>query len=175
MPRQLQHALEEFAITSALHDRRFDPISLHELPSLRVGVSLLIKYEECQDCLDWIVGVHGIIIKFGGGGSARGGIEYYSATFLPEVAKQQTWSQQEAVLSLIRKAGYRGSITNDLLSQIQCTRYQSSKYRISYQEYIAERYGGNDPLNSAELMAAFVAEEVVRKSRVKHVKPCVNL
>jgi uncharacterized protein (TIGR00296 family) len=171
-PRQLQHALSEFAITSALHDRRFDPISLHELPLLRVGVSLLVNYEECQDCFDWSVGVHGIIIKFAG--STRE-MEQYSATFLPEVAKEQSWSQQETVLSLIRKAGYRGRITNDLLSQIQCTRYQSSKYRISYQEYIAERHGGKDPLNRADFMAAAVAEEVVRKSRVKAVTPCVNL
>lgn len=176
-PRQLQHALSEFAITSALHDGRFDPISLHELPFLRVGVSLLVNYEECQDCFDWIVGVHGIIIKFGGSNSSSSarGMEQHSATFLPEVAKEQSWSQKEAVLSLIRKAGYRGRITNDLLSQIQCTRYQSSKYRISYQEYIAERHNGKDPLNRADFMAAAVAEEVVRNSRVKPVTPCVNL
>eukprot|EP00577_Skeletonema_sp_RCC1716_P020880 CAMPEP_0113385428 /NCGR_PEP_ID=MMETSP0013_2-20120614/7461_1 /TAXON_ID=2843 ORGANISM="Skeletonema costatum, Strain 1716" /NCGR_SAMPLE_ID=MMETSP0013_2 /ASSEMBLY_ACC=CAM_ASM_000158 /LENGTH=305 /DNA_ID=CAMNT_0000268183 /DNA_START=65 /DNA_END=982 /DNA_ORIENTATION=- /assembly_acc=CAM_ASM_000158 len=177
-PRHLQHALSEFAITSALHDQRFDPISLHELPLLRVGVSLLVKYEECQDCLDWIVGVHGIIIKFSSSKGMRGmEQQYYSATFLPEVAKEQCWNQKETILSLIRKAGYRGNITNGLLSQIQCTRYQSSKCRIAYHEYIAESHCGKDPLsNNVELIAAVVAEEVGRKQRgVNHVKPCVNL
>lgn len=167
-PRHLQHALSEFALTSALHDQRFHPISLHELPLLRVGVSLLVKYEECEDCFDWLVGVHGIIIKF------EQQQQYYSATFLPEVAKDQSWSTQETILQLIRKAGYRGTITNDLLAQIQCTRYQSSKCRMSYQEWVAERCGGKDPLSgSVDLMAAaVVSEEAERTSRVK---PCVNL
>lgn len=134
-----------------------------------MGVSLLVKYEECQDCFDWVVGVHGIIIKFG-----EQQQQYYSATFLPEVAKEQSWTTKETILQLIRKAGYRGSITNHLLSQIQCTRYQSSKCRMSYQEYVVERCGGKDPLSgSVDLMAAAaVAEEVDRNGRVK---PCVNL
>lgn len=176
-PRQLQHALAEFAVTSALHDRRFDPISLHELPMLRVGVSLLVKYEECKDCFDWMVGIHGIIIKFDNTG--RGGRvtePFYSATYLPEVAKEQSWTQKEAIFSLIRKAGYHGSITYELLSQIHCTRYQSSKYQLSYQEYVMEIHGGKDPLKSAELAAAVAAEEMARKRcRVKPINPCVNL
>ncbi|KAL7493906.1 hypothetical protein ACHAWT_003236 [Skeletonema menzelii] len=174
-PRQLQHALSEFAITSALHDHRFDPISLHELPLLRVGVSLLVKYEECQNCLDWVVGVHGIIIKFGGTMEQQ---QHYSATFLPEVAKEQSWTTKETVVALIRKAGYRGTVTNDLLSKIQCTRYQSSKCRVSYSEYVDVSHDGKDPLGDSvdDWMAAAVKEEVGRRNRVmNHVKPCVNL
>ena len=171
--RNLQHALSEFAITSALHDRRFDPISIHELPMLRVGVSLLVKYEVCQDCLDWVVGVHGIIIKFGGNNNNTG--EQYSATYLPEVAKDQSWNQKEAVVSLIRKAGYHGHVTNELLSSIHCTRYQSSKFRVSYQDYVMMMHAGKDPLlNSADLMmAAIVAEEMAKKKGNNSKKFCV--
>ena len=178
-PKQLSHALSEFAITSALHDRRFDPISLHELPFLRVGVSLLVNFEQCLHCFDWIVGVHGIIIKFGGDSmsSSEGGMEQhcYSATFLPEIAKEQSWDQKETILSLIRKAGYGGNITNEMLSRIQCTRYQSSKCRVSYQEYVAKCHDGEDPLGgNPDFMAAVELEMKRRKSRLRS-NTCVTL
>lgn len=82
-PKPLRTAIGEFAITSAFGDRRFNPISPHEVPHLRVAVSLLVNYEECRHCHDWIIGVHGIIITFYHGSSE------YSATYLPEVAQEQ--------------------------------------------------------------------------------------
>ena len=173
-PRPLNSALAEFAITSALHDQRFDPIALHELPFLRVGVSLLVKYEECTHCFDWDVGVHGIIIKFEAVKKGKGRERTYSATYLPEVASEQRWSQQEAVISLVRKAGYRGVITDDLLTQVRCTRYQSSKYRLSYQEYAMNRHQDMDPLKNVNVMTAAAVDEAMRQ-RVKASKPCVNL
>jgi uncharacterized protein (TIGR00296 family) len=169
--KRINHALSEFAITSALRDRRFDPISLHELPLLRVGVSLLVKYEECSDCFDWKIGTHGIIIRFDTR-KGRGGDERYSATYLPEVAQEQRWNQEEAVVSLVRKAGFRGSITDELLSQIHCTRYQSSKYRMSYQQYVKSKCNGVDPLNSVDVMTAAAVDEAMRQ-RVKASKTCV--
>ena len=104
--------------------------------------------------------------------------QHYSATFLPEVAKEQSWTTKETVVALIRKAGYRGTVTNDLLSKIQCTRYQSSKCRVSYSEYVDVSHDGKDPLGDSvdDWMAAAVKEEVGRRNRlVNHVKPCVNL
>jgi len=82
-PRPLRTAIGEFAITSAFRDGRFNPISKHELPHLRVAVSLLVNYEECRHVHDWTIGIHGIIITF------RHGSADYSATYLPEVAKEQ--------------------------------------------------------------------------------------
>eukprot|EP00571_Detonula_confervacea_P006731 CAMPEP_0172313968 /NCGR_PEP_ID=MMETSP1058-20130122/21363_1 /TAXON_ID=83371 /ORGANISM="Detonula confervacea, Strain CCMP 353" /LENGTH=351 /DNA_ID=CAMNT_0013027711 /DNA_START=220 /DNA_END=1275 /DNA_ORIENTATION=+ len=174
-PKSLKYALSEFAITSALHDNRFDPITLQELPFLRVGVSLLVKYEECKDCFDWVVGVHGIIIKFESVNRGKGIRERaYSATYLPEVAYEQRWSQQEAVVSLVRKAGYRGVITDDLFAQILCTRYQSSKYRLSYKEYAMSRHNGLDPLQNVNIMTTAAVGEAMRQ-KVKTSKPCVHL
>jgi uncharacterized protein (TIGR00296 family) len=63
-PRMLKSALGEYAITSAFRDRRFQPIVLDEIPLLRVAVSLLVNYEECDHVHDWDIGKHGIIIKF---------------------------------------------------------------------------------------------------------------
>ena len=184
-PKSLKYALSEFAVTSALHDHRFDPISLRELPLLRVGVSLLVKYEVCDHCLDWEVGVHGIIIKFdvarvGGTIGGRGGgtrDTTYSATFLPEVAHEQKWTQQETVLSLVRKAGYRGVITDELLVQIRCTRYQSSKHQLSYQEHVMVMHRGIDPLQglSINLTAAAVDEAMLRQTGNNSSRHCVNL
>lgn len=174
-PKSLKYALSEFAVTSALHDHRFDPISLRELPFLRVGVSLLVKYEVCDHCLDWEVGVHGIIIKFDiaeGNGGGRGD---YSATYLPEVAYEQKWTQQETVISLVRKAGYRGVITDELLVQIRCTRYQSSKHQLSYQEHVMVMHRGIDPLQGASINLAAAAVDEAMRQTGNSSRHCVNL
>jgi len=84
-PRLLKVAIGDYALTAALRDRRFNPIQPAELSELRVGVSLLVNYETCENVYDWEVGVHGIIITF------IDAIETseYTATFLPEVAQEQ--------------------------------------------------------------------------------------
>lgn len=63
-PQQICLALGEYAKTSAFKDPRFHPITLHEVSLLRVSVSLLVQYEDCDNCLDWTPGVHGVIINF---------------------------------------------------------------------------------------------------------------
>jgi len=162
-PRPLESALVEFALTSAFHDVRFDPIAMIEVPHLKLAVSLLVGFSPCRDCLDWVPGLHGIIIKFHGNSTKRG--SPFSATYLPEVAKEQNWSQREAVMSLVRKAGYNGTITEDLLSRIECTRYQSSKQSMTYTEYAQSR-GGLDP------SLDYGVEEAIRK---RTSRPCINL
>lgn len=79
------------------------------------------------------VGKHGIIINFTDPDlqCAR------SATYLPEVAPEQGWSHKDAVLSLIRKAGYDGHVSSSLLSSIKLTRYQSTVKGVSYAQYAA--------------------------------------
>ena len=171
-PKSLQQSLSDFALTSALHDHRFDPIELHEIPYLKVGVSLLVKYETCSDCYDWKVGVHGIIIKFSIESSSHR-TKSYNATYLPEIAFEQQWTQQETVVSLIRKAGYRGVITEELLQGIHCTRYQSSKFQLTYQEYchtMKVRHGDNniDGLDLQNVLTAAAVDEAMgRQSRTK--------
>lgn len=61
-PYPLAQGLAEYASISAFKDRRFSPISQSELSRLECGVSLLTGFEECDDHLDWEVGVHGIYI-----------------------------------------------------------------------------------------------------------------
>ncbi len=61
-PYPLSQGLAEYASIAAFKDRRFSPISSSELARLECGVSLLTHFEDCDDHLDWDVGVHGIYI-----------------------------------------------------------------------------------------------------------------
>ena len=100
------------------------------MPTIELSVSLLVQYEKGDHCYDWTVGVHGIIIEF------YVNQRKFNATYLPEVAKEQRWNQKDTVDSLIRKAGYRGDVSKDILDSISLTRYQSSKYSLSYDAYV---------------------------------------
>jgi uncharacterized protein (TIGR00296 family) len=160
-PKPLATALAEYAILSAQRDGRFDPVRIFELPSLRVGVSLLIEYETAHTVHDWTIGVHGIIIRFSDATvidepdernhqsdkpcnsklPKRGHHREYSATFLPEVAEAQGWDQHQTVSSLIRKAGYHGPIHDRFLQRIRCTRYKSSKFSTSFDRFVSHHRG----------------------------------
>lgn len=149
-PRLLVDAVGEYAIISALKDRRFDPIQLSEVQSLRCSVSLLVNFEDCQHVYDWTVGKHGIMIKF----YAHETGKYYNATYLPEVASQQGWDITKTVASLIQKAGYYGPCTPELIQSIRCTRYQSSKCSVTFEQYLKTHCSGQNPIPSSDDMFA---------------------
>lgn len=66
------------------------------------------------------------------------------ATFLPEVAQDHGWDQRQTIAQLVYKAGYHhGEVTSDLLAAIHCTRYQSSKCNLTFEEYV--KAVGKDP------------------------------
>jgi len=182
-PMALGDGLRDYAIISALKDRRFSPIQLKELPKLECGVSLLTDFEVCSDPFDWDIGTHGIYIHFtnpahnpppvDSGDSTPSsstppsrqdseepkratrlpklpfaspadrhkGPHTMSATYLPDVAHSQGWTQTETLDSAIRKAGYSGRITPALRNTLRVTRYQSSHYTVTYEEWIAARHG----------------------------------
>ncbi|KAH7962331.1 hypothetical protein HPB52_015498 [Rhipicephalus sanguineus] len=114
----------------AFKDSRFSPITRDEFNKLHVSVSILRHFEDGNDYMDWEIGIHGIRIEFlTEKGSKR------TATYLPEVAPEQGWDHVQTIDSLLRKGGYKGSISNDMRKSIHLTRYQSEKVSISYQEY----------------------------------------
>lgn len=53
-PLSLHDGLKEYAITSALRDSRFDPISKDELSKLNCSVSLLTNFEPTKSWNDWV-------------------------------------------------------------------------------------------------------------------------
>lgn len=131
--RYLINGFKDYALTSALRDRRFPPIQARELPQLECTVSILTDYESGHNYLDWEVGKHGIIIEF----TDPDYNTRRSATYLPEVAAHEGWTRIEAIDSLVRKAGYNGIITESVRKSIRLTRYQSSLFTMPYGEYIS--------------------------------------
>ncbi|VDL40856.1 unnamed protein product [Hymenolepis diminuta] len=133
----LHSGLREYALNSALRDSRFPSITLKEFPNLYCSVSLLIDFEDAADYKDWEIGVHGIRIEFV---TERG--SQRSATYLPEVAVEQGWNHEETIDSLLRKGGYRGTITESVRSSVHLTRYKSDKIQVHASEYFAEQSNG---------------------------------
>lgn len=127
---RLHSGLREYAITSALKDSRFSPITRDEIQRLTVSVSILQGFEEARGYLDWTLGVHGIRIEFyNERGSKR------TATYLPQVATEQGWDQMQTIDSLLRKGGYRAAITPEMRRSIKLTRYTSQECHMTYSEY----------------------------------------
>lgn len=131
-PTNLHSGLKDYAIKSGTKDKRFDPIGRDELANLYVSVSILTNFEQAANYLDWEIGVHGIEIKFTtASGEERG------ATFLPEVAKEHGWNQDQTIDELIRKAGFRGPVSSKVRQSISLTRYRTEKITASYNDYQA--------------------------------------
>ncbi|GFU51602.1 AMME syndrome candidate gene 1 protein homolog [Trichonephila clavipes] len=121
----LHSGLREYAVTSAFKDSRFSPITRDEFGKLHVSVSILRHFEDGEDYMDWEIGIHGIRIEYTTEkGSKR------TATYLPEVAPEQGWDRVQTIDSLLRKGGYKGTISNEVRKSIRLTRYQSEKLTL---------------------------------------------
>lgn len=127
----LHYGLRNYSIQSATKDTRFNPIVKNEFDQLYVSVSLLTRFEPASNYLDWEVGVHGIRIEF----INEKGVKK-SATFLPEVATEMGWDQLQTIDRLLKKGGYKGTITNTVRQSISLTRYQSEKITVSHNDYL---------------------------------------
>jgi AMMECR1 domain-containing protein len=63
----------------------------------------------------------------------------FTATYLPEVMPEQGWDKIEAVDSAIQKAGWNGTITEDIRRSVKLRRYQSRQHTVEWEEYVAWR------------------------------------
>lgn len=130
-PTKIHEGLKQYAISSAMRDSRFSAVKKQELPNLQCSVSLLTNFEEVDSIYDWEPGVHGVWIEFEDlTGRKR------HATYLPEIALDQGWTQEQTLKSLIRKAGCKEASFSSLADRIRLTRYQSSKCSATYDEYV---------------------------------------
>ncbi|KAM0285459.1 hypothetical protein ACHAQH_001408 [Verticillium albo-atrum] len=127
--QDLDSGLSEYALTSALEDTRFPPVRAAELPTFEVAVTLLTDFEDCDDAMDWTLGVHGLRISF-----VLKGLKY-GATYLPDIAVEQEWTKEETLISLMRKAGWRGRTDSWKEVELKVVRYQGKKESLEYDEY----------------------------------------
>lgn len=105
-------------------------------------MTLLTDFEDADDTEDWEVGLHGLRISFEYKGRRLG------ATYLPDVAREQGWSREEAVVSLMRKAGWGGRREEWRGVRVKVVRYQGKKVSLGYEEWrewrewVEEEMGG---------------------------------
>ena len=108
---KLGNTLQKYSLIAAVQDTRFNPMSHQDLnSSLRCEISLLSDFEVIQNPLDWEVGKHGIEIEFKGPENSHAENKVFRGTYLPNVASEQEWNQQETLMSLLKKAGFNGHI-----------------------------------------------------------------
>lgn len=59
----------------------------------------------------------------------------FTATYLPDVIPEQGWDKMEAVDSAIHKAGWDGTITEDIRRSVKLRRYQSRVCTVGWDDY----------------------------------------
>ena len=113
-------SLREYALNSALRDRRFSPMRASELPEMQCTVQLLSRFERCDTCTSWAIGTHGITIAFVEASGAQ-----RSAVYLPDVMVEQGWDHWQTLDSLIVKSGCVEPITDALRHSLTvCTQHE---------------------------------------------------
>jgi AmmeMemoRadiSam system protein B/AmmeMemoRadiSam system protein A len=88
-------AVRDAAVSAALRDPRFTPITENELPHLQYEISVLSPLRRIHDPKEIIIGKHGLVIKNGD----REGL------LLPQVATEYKWDVQTFLRHTCRKAG----------------------------------------------------------------------
>lgn len=130
--------VSHFAVVSALQDSRFPPVKAAELPRLAVSITVLDNFTPIEDALDWKIGKHGLKVLF------SRGMSQYLGTFLPSVAEEQGWTQEETLWHLLSKAGLPGVKRSDTLDfyktamnkgTMDLVRYDGLKSLALYEEY----------------------------------------
>jgi AmmeMemoRadiSam system protein A len=89
----LRESVTRAAVAAALEDGRFDGVTLAELPSLSIEISVLGRTRPIRpDHI--VVGTHGLILRCAG----RGGL------LLPQVATEHGWDREQFLEQTCRKA-----------------------------------------------------------------------
>lgn len=78
--------------------------------------------------MSWEIGKHGLRLAF----SQKG--RRYGSTYLPSVAEEQGWTKDETLLSLMRKAGWKGDDWHDV-DDLKVTRYQGLVVHTHYDDF----------------------------------------
>jgi AmmeMemoRadiSam system protein B/AmmeMemoRadiSam system protein A len=97
--KPLVQSVSEMAISAALNDPRFPPVSPKEIDKLRIEISVLTPLKKIDDPEEVQVGRDGIFIKRG----------TFSGLLLPQVATEQGWEKTTFLEQTCYKAGLPSS------------------------------------------------------------------
>ena len=81
----LYRMIQEMAVSSAIHDPRFNPVQSDELANVDIELSVLSPLKKISDVSEIQLGKHGILITKG----------HNSGVFLPQVATETNWILDE--------------------------------------------------------------------------------
>jgi AmmeMemoRadiSam system protein B/AmmeMemoRadiSam system protein A len=93
--RPLYLTAQNVAISAAINDPRFLPVTKEELKDISIEISVLSPIEPIADVSEIEVGRHGLIIVKG----------QNQGVFLPQVATEQNWDRDELLRQICLKAG----------------------------------------------------------------------
>jgi AmmeMemoRadiSam system protein B/AmmeMemoRadiSam system protein A len=93
--RPLYLVVQNMAVSAAVGDQRFPPVTEEELSELEIEISVLSPLEQVESVDQIQVGLHGVIIRRG----------LKQAVYLPQVAPEQGWDREEMLENLCLKAG----------------------------------------------------------------------
>jgi AmmeMemoRadiSam system protein A len=85
----------EAAASSALQDPRFQPVTVEEVPELRISLSILDEPRPIPSADQFDPNQHGIVMELG----------YAHGVFLPKVAREYGWDRSTTLTMLCRKIG----------------------------------------------------------------------
>ncbi len=105
----LAESVGSLARETAFHDRRFPAVSLDELESLVIEISVLTKAERIASSDKIRIGIDGVILSKG----------YNRAVFLPQVAVEQGWDIETMLEHLCMKAGLSPSAWKDTTCELE--------------------------------------------------------
>jgi AmmeMemoRadiSam system protein A len=91
----LAQATQEAAVKAAMEDPRFMPMSLAELASITIEISVLSPLSELHDKTKIEIGKHGLVIDTG----------FKRGLLLPQVATEYGWDREQFLKHTASKAG----------------------------------------------------------------------
>ncbi|MGB9607641.1 MAG: AmmeMemoRadiSam system protein A [bacterium] len=93
--KPLYQTVAEMAVAAAVEDPRFYPLTLEELPLIKIEISVLSPLEKVKDVKEIEVGKHGLYIVKG----------FYRGLLLPQVATENNWDRETFLQHTCLKAG----------------------------------------------------------------------
>jgi AmmeMemoRadiSam system protein A len=91
----LAQATQDVAVKAAMEDPRFSPLSIAEIGSVSIEISVLSPLELLDDIETIEIGKHGLVISAG----------YRRGLLLPQVATEYNWDRKQFLSHTAMKAG----------------------------------------------------------------------